>query len=114
MLWQEKEIFVTVLSEGVGGKVQVIGTQKVDLAKYISLFTVNPSQVVFKDTVNFPPNGLVGDLEVQIVLKLITNKNGFNDLNMSRQSIQGMGGAGLNRTLPYQINQSMMMNPNQQ
>ncbi len=38
--WESKEVYISVLSEGVGGKVQIIGTQKLDLARFVTAFTL--------------------------------------------------------------------------
>lgn len=42
MIWVDKEVFISVLSEGVGGKVQVIGTQMINMSKFVAHNTANP------------------------------------------------------------------------
>ena len=66
--YEDKEVWIQVQSEGVGGSVQTIGTQKLNLSKFVAQYN---TQQTFLEMVAFPPGGLVGDLELQVVLRHI-------------------------------------------
>lgn len=60
---------IQVLSEGVGGNVQIIGTYRLNLAKYVASYGLQPTITQFNEALSYPTGGLVGDLEVQVNLK---------------------------------------------
>ena len=65
--WKEKEIWISVQSEGVGGNVQNIGSQKLNLAKFVAQFFAQQEPMIqCLEVVPFPMGGLVGDLELQV------------------------------------------------